>query len=351
MTRFDLNFPTAWGARLGSAGLKQSPEDFQVVEVLPESPQGEGEHLWLTLEKTGQNTVWIARKLAQWAGIPQRAVSYAGLKDRHGVTQQTFSLHLMKQSPPEGPFVMDGVAELARCRHSKKLRTGQLIGNQFRVRLRDYDGDQTAFEQRWQCLVERGFPNYFGLQRFGHGGANLDRAERWLAGQLKLPRPQQSMHLSAMRSWLFNAQLAKRVREGNWNRLLPGDFAQFREGRGGFWCQDEDLADARVASGDLSPTASLPGETRDDSPDFMARQSEALAQYNDLVDALKARRVDRALRKLRVFPEKAQLEWEGTDPILHFFLPAGSYATALLFECVAVTEPVNQSGQAQTDED
>lgn len=351
MTRFDLNFPSAWGDTLGTAGLKQTPEDFQVVEVLPESPQGEGEHLWLTLEKTGQNTLWIARKLAQWAGIPQRAVSYAGLKDRHGVTQQTFSLHLMKHHAPESSFDLEGVVELARSRHSRKLRTGQLIGNQFRIRLRDYDGDPAAFEQRWQLLTEGGFPNYFGLQRFGHGGANLDRAERWLAGELKIPRPQQGLHLSAMRSWLFNVQLAKRVDDGSWNRLLPGDFAQFREGRGGFWCQSDDLGDIRAVRGELSPTASLPGDARDESEAFRARETEALAPYTDLVDALKARRVDRTLRKLRVFPEQATLEWEDSDPVLSFFLPAGSYATALLFECVSVQAPSNQSGQAQADEE
>lgn len=351
MTRFSLEFPTAWGQPVGTATLKQQPEDFQVIEVLPETPQGDGEHLWLTLEKTGQNTLWIARKLAQWAGIPQRAVSYAGLKDRHGVTRQTFSLHLMNQDAPESPFDLEGVIELARCRHGRKLRTGQLIGNQFRIRMRDYDGDPLAFEQRWQCLVDGGFPNYFGLQRFGHNGANLDRAERWLGGSLKLPRPQQGLHLSAMRSWLFNAQLARRVEQGNWNQLLPGDFAQFREGRGGFWCQEDDLADARVASGALSPTASLPGEARDSSVEFMARETEALAEHRDMVEALQAKRVDRTLRKLRVFPEQAQLAWEGTDPIMSFFLPAGSYATALLFECVTVTEPLYQSGQAQTEED
>ncbi|MHA7881040.1 MAG: tRNA pseudouridine(13) synthase TruD [Saccharospirillum sp.] len=343
MKRFDLHFPSAWGEPTGSALLKAQPADFQVTEVLPETAQGEGEHLWLTLEKTGQNTAWVARQLAKWAGIAQRNVSYAGLKDRHGITRQTFSLHLMNQSLPDTPLDLPGVVELSRNRHSRKLRTGQLTGNRFCIRLRDYDGEPTALEQRWQRLVSDGFPNYFGLQRFGHGGANLERAAAWLTGERRLPKPDQGLHLSAIRSWLFNIQLAQRVRDGDWNRLLPGDFAQFREGRGGFWCEPDDQDDPRVAQGILSPTASLPGRARDGSEAFLEREQQWLAPYQDLVEALNGRRVERSLRKLRVFPEQAQLSWQGGDPVLSFFLPSGSYATAALFECIRLREPANQA--------
>ena len=61
---------------------------MNVVERLPETASGEGEHLWVRVLKDGQNTAWVARQLARWAGVGPREVSYAGLKDRHAVTEQ-----------------------------------------------------------------------------------------------------------------------------------------------------------------------------------------------------------------------------------------------------------------------
>lgn len=335
----NAELPYAWGGPVGTARLKDTPEDFRVEEVLPETATGEGEHLWLTLEKTGQNTAWVARQLSRWANLPVRAVSYAGLKDRHAVTTQTFSLHLPGREDPVQPLSIEGVRVLSQARHPRKLKTGQLVGNHFVIRLRQFDGDSKALEERWQQLVTQGVPNYFGSQRFGSGGANLVRALQWFRGEARLQRGQQGIHLSAVRSYLFNKLLAARIEQGSWNQLLPGDFAQFREGQGGFLCEtpaEDDLS--RLESGRLSPTASLPGDITGDVSAVDEWEAAVLADDQEWLEGLKARRMQRSRRKTRVYPEQGTLAWQEGDPVFRFFLPAGSYATVALREAVALEE-------------
>jgi tRNA pseudouridine13 synthase len=329
------DWPRAWGDGIGTGRLKAEPADFFVEEALPETPSGEGEHLWITVEKTGQNTAWLGKQLARWAGIPPRDVSYAGLKDRQAVTRQTFSLHLPGKPDPKSPLNMDGVRVLVSQRHGRKLRTGQLIGNHFVIRLRDWQGDPDVLARRWQQVVEQGFPNYFGPQRFGDQGQNLSRSLAWIRGEGRLPRGQQGIHVSAMRSYLFNALLAERVAQGNWNQLIPGDFLQFKEGKRGFEClTPSDSEWNRVAEGQLSPCASMPGEQTETFAELDAREARVLASMSEWTEALVRLRIQRSLRKLRVYPEQGILTWLDADPEFRFFLPAGSYATAALHEVV-----------------
>ncbi|HFD39876.1 MAG TPA: tRNA pseudouridine(13) synthase TruD, partial [Anaerolineae bacterium] len=86
--------PSPYGPPLGQAVLRSRPEDFQVEEIPVCMPDGAGEHVWLKICKRGQNTDWVARQLARFAGVRPRDVSFAGLKDRHAVTEQWFSVHL-----------------------------------------------------------------------------------------------------------------------------------------------------------------------------------------------------------------------------------------------------------------
>lgn len=94
--------------------LKANPEDFMVVEKLGFEPDGEGEHVWVNIRKTGCNTQFVADHLARFAGIHARSVVYAGLKDRHAVTEQWFCLHLPgKKTPDFSQFALEGGEVLA----------------------------------------------------------------------------------------------------------------------------------------------------------------------------------------------------------------------------------------------
>lgn len=329
-----FNWPRVHGDSLGSGVLKSEVEDFQVTEVLPETPCGEGEHLWLTVKKTGQNTEWVARQISKWAGCKPREVSYAGLKDRHAVTEQTFSVHLPgKVTPHPSLLHVEGVEVLRYERHQKKLKTGQLIGNQFKIRVRQTNADQQQVAERWAKICESGVPNYFGPQRFGHDGQNVEKGLRWLKGEDKAPRHHQSIYLSAIRSYLFNEQLAQRITSNRWNRLEPGDFVQFTEGKRGFYCEspsDDDLA--RFEQGKLSVCGSMPGRAKDDFPGFEAQENRALADYVEWQTLLEEKGLERQFRKFRLFPEQPALSFVEGDPVLTFFLPAGAFATNVLSE-------------------
>jgi len=331
---YDFNWPYAHGFSLSSGDIKQVNSDFKVEESLPEVPSGEGEHLWVTIEKDGQNTAWVARQLANWASVGQRAVSYAGLKDRHALTEQTFSVHLPgKSSPAIDSLQIDGVRVVSSARHHRKLKTGQLIGNRFQIRVRNCSVNLDQIRQNWERICQQGVPNYFGPQRFGHGGQNVKKAVDWLVAGAKVPRHNESIYLSSVRSYLFNQLLASRVVDGSWAALIDNDFAQFSEGKAGFYCESPEQNDIdRCNAGQLSPSASLPGLSKDEFLSLDQRESKVLQDYSDILEALKVRKVMRHFRKLRVIPENPSFENVATDPVFSFFLPAGSFATSVLRE-------------------
>ena len=181
--------PRAHGAPVLAARMRVTPEDFDVTEIAGFDASGAGEHLLLTIEKRGVNTAFVARLLAEWAGVDERAVGYAGLKDRHAVTRQRFSVQLPGREAPDIAVLERSDAAtgqslrvLERARHARKLPRGALVGNRFVLVLRDVEGDAVAIEARLQAIAARGVPNYFGVQRFGHGGGNVDKARRMFAG-------------------------------------------------------------------------------------------------------------------------------------------------------------------------
>ncbi len=107
--------PRAHGAPVLTATIRQTPEDFRVDEIDAFEASGSGEHLLLTIEKSGMNTAFVARLLAQWAGVDARNVGYAGLKDRHALTTGDF-LDWGWRYPFFVAFAINVVALFARLR-------------------------------------------------------------------------------------------------------------------------------------------------------------------------------------------------------------------------------------------
>jgi len=183
-------------ARLGALGpdvlratMRGVPEDFVVEEQLGFAATGAGEHLFLLIEKRGANTVWVAQQLARWAGVAEHAVGYAGLKDRHALTRQAFTVHLPGRKAPDlDGLAIEGVRVLASDWHQRKLPRGALRGNRFVLRLREVEGERHAIEDRLAKIAERGVPNGFGAQRFGREGGtgNVRRPPRFPPAALDL---------------------------------------------------------------------------------------------------------------------------------------------------------------------
>ena len=148
--------------------IRKSPEDFKVTEITDIEFSGQGEHLWLYVQKIGTNTDWLSKQLASICQVHPRNIGYAGLKDRHAVTQQWFSVQLPKVSDIE--LIQNALPEeitiLESEWHSRKLKTGQLDFNQFEITLRDIEGDNELIDQNIESIIKHGVPNYFGSQRF-----------------------------------------------------------------------------------------------------------------------------------------------------------------------------------------
>ncbi len=337
--------PRALGAPVLTATIRQVPEDFRVEELDAFEASGQGEHLLLTLEKRGMNTAFVARLLAQWAGVDERAVGYAGLKDRHALTTQRFSVQLPGRTDPDlaalemaGEGDGQGLRVLGAVRHSRKLPRGALAGNRFALTLRDVVGAPEAIEARLQAIATRGVPNYFGEQRFGHGGGNVPRAlAMFAAPRRRVARDQRAMLLSAARSAVFNRVLAARVTAGDWAEGLEGEVWMLDGSRSVFGPEPwSDALAARAATLDIHPTGPLWGRGAPRAV-AAAAERECAALDDDEARALCAGLEHAGLsqerRATRVLPRDVQ--WRRHDDgVLHvaFGLPAGSYATAVLAE-------------------
>jgi len=81
-------WPRARAVAGDRALIKATADDFRVDELPSVTPTDDGEHLWLRVEKTGRSTVEVARWLADTLRVPEHAVGYAGMKDKHAVTAQ-----------------------------------------------------------------------------------------------------------------------------------------------------------------------------------------------------------------------------------------------------------------------
>ena len=323
------------------ARIKVLPEDFVVDEIAATEPDGAGEHVWLHIRKIGLNSEAVAEWLARVAGVPRVNVGYAGRKDRHAVTSQWFSVQLPGREEPDwSQQVLDGVEVVASRRHSRKLKTGHLGGNRFRVRLREVAGDHAAADALLEGMRLRGLPDYFGEQRFGHG--NLERAQAWFAGRLRpRGRNQRSLYLSAARAAIFNAVLRRRVQDGSWDRLLPGDLANL-DGSGSVFpvaAVDEELR-ARCERMDLHPTGPLWGRGGPGSAGAVLDLENAVAHdWPELAQGLEREGLAPARRPLRLRPRRLDWHWESGDSlVLEMELGPGEYATGVAGAIAALTD-------------
>lgn len=331
------------------ARIRSTPEDFRVEEVLGFEADGEGPHLMLKVEKRGANTHWVAEQLARHAGIPGREVGYAGLKDRHAVTVQSFTLNLDRRPEPDwSALAGSGINVLESKRHRRKLKTGSLKGNRFRLVLRGFDGAISSLHPKLDAIRSGGVPNYFGVQRFGRGAANIEKAEAALSGKLRIhDRRLFSLLLSAARSLVFNDVLSERVAAGSWNTLMPGEVLMLDGSHSVFKADPADGAlPARLASGDVHPTGPLWGKGEPMvAGEVQALEAKVAARRPAITQGLERIGMERARRSLRLAVRDFAWREEGDTLVLEFFLPAGAYATTVLRELV------NFEGEGDADED
>lgn len=332
--------PFAHGGPPLCAHLRTQPEDFEVEEISGFEPTGSGEHAWLWLEKTGANTEWVAGQLAAAAGVAPAAVGFAGLKDRHALARQAFTVHVPGSDGPDWQALdIPGVRVLAAGRHDRKLRRGGHRGNRFRITLREVSGPHALLEERLAAVRARGVPNYFGSQRFGRAGNNLRLAHQLFAGR-RLARNQRGHALSAARAEVFNAVLARRVHDGSWDRALDGEVWMLAGTRSIFGpVPFDDELGARLAAADIHPTGPLWGRGTLRSGGAVQALEEGVATgLRQLADGLEHAGLEQERRALRLAPGGLRHALDGSTLVLEFSLPGGAYATSVVRELAATRD-------------
>ncbi|ASJ74515.1 tRNA pseudouridine(13) synthase TruD [Granulosicoccus antarcticus] len=379
-----IDTPAAFGPALFKAFYKVQPLDFQVSEVLDIQLDGAGEHLYLHIEKTATNTDEVASLLENTCSLTSADIGVSGLKDRHAVTRQWFSvktplelqviteaLEAFNETAKAQAEAMVVAAEasgegqvsgkvpyckqltlLESVRHSRKLRSGAHSGNGFVIILRDIESLSSdpavdfaaSVDERIAALAANGFPNYIGPQRFGLGGQNLVRARQWFRQPKKrTSRQQRSLWLSAARSALFNDICAARVRQGSWQSLLQGEPAVL-DGTRSFFDTTEvtsEELETRLAAFDIHPSGAWWGRGRTLAQGACADfEQQIVSEHADLCAGLERGGLTQERRALRARAVGLQHVWLDENTLeLRFHLSPGVFATTLLLELGLCNEP------------
>ncbi len=157
--------------------IKMAPSDFHVEEVAKLNLAKDGRHIVIKVKKYNWDTLNFVRVLSNVLGISQKRVGYAGTKDKKAETVQYFTIYGGKN--PQDLITIEERLKRVRIKDSEievlgrsnsHLQLGDLIGNNFRIEVRDTgDGDRISsiIQATTEELAEKGVPNFFGLQRFG----------------------------------------------------------------------------------------------------------------------------------------------------------------------------------------
>lgn len=322
-----------------TASYKAHNADFQVREILNFEPDGEGEHLFLLVEKDGLTTQNVQKRLMQYFRLPGKDVSFSGMKDKQAITQQWFSVKLgNKEKDDVRELNSDHIQIKQIQRNKRKLKRGSHGSNQFFIRLRNLSDSVENLLERLQKIRLEGVPNYFGEQRFGNNGNNIDKALQLFSGKLKVKdRYQRSIYISAVRAYLFNKVLSRRVEDKTWNSYIAGDLMCLAGSSAIFkpeaWGQ---ILNDRLYKKDIHPSGPMWGEGELLSDGLCALlEKEVLSSEDTFKQGLERAGLKQARRALRSMPENLSYKIEDENTILlEFSLPKGAYATSFLRELV-----------------
>lgn len=387
----------------GTGGrIKAEPEDFVVEEIPLYEPSGQGQHVYVLLEKRGLSTYQAISAIARRLGVPTGEVGYAGLKDARAVTRQMISIDGVEPTRVE-EIDLPGVKILWVKRHRNKLKMGHLAGNRFTIRVRDVSHQARSMaEAVLGELSRRGVPNYFGAQRFGVRGnthllghallrgdadafaheylghprprdpavvqaaraafdagdyqtalkkwpSSLRDERRVLAAMAKqggdaqqasrlLDKKLRRLFVSAYQSYLFNLLLASRIQA--LDRLEVGDVAYIHANGAAFVVQDAVLEQPRADRFEISPSGPLYGPKTLLAEGKPGQQERELLKESCLsLDGFRLPGI-RLKGARRPFRLPLSEVQVGWDDglMLQFRMPPGGYATEVLREVMKLEE-------------
>lgn len=322
-----------------SAIFKQYPQDFIVTETLSFTPTGEGENLLLLIEKVQLNTQQVCEYLAKFFNKRLRDIGYAGLKDKQSISRQWFSIQVNRNDELDfANFGNEQIQLINSVRHQRKLRVGALKDNHFSITLRKVT-DTAALLAALKEVKQNGVPNYFGLQRFGFKGNNLNWANRMAAGEVLKNKKLKGFALSASRSYLFNEYLSQKLATSSITTVSEGEVYMLSGSNSFFSDQDLTTMQGRIDSGDIGLSGPLFGAGESTATDQVAEVEQQIQnQHPKWLNMLVENKVDFDRRRLHLKPQNLQWSIEGDAVKIEFNLPTGSFATAVLRECVELIE-------------
>jgi tRNA pseudouridine13 synthase len=320
--------------------LKAEPAHFVVEEIPLYETSGSGAHLYVSLTREGWTTRRVADALADLFGVNRRDVGFAGLKDRNARCTQTFSLPgLVPEDAARIESALPFQINWAR-RHSNKLKTGHLLGNRFRITVSDLAVPAEEALARSQVIAvavaQRGIPNFFGPQRFGHEGGNVAKGRAALLGQGPRRDPWLTRFLiSAYQSHLFNRYLVRRIEAGQFGQVLAGDVCKKTATGGMFDVQDPAAEQPRYVCGEITFTGPIYGKKMWAAQgQAAALEASVLAEAGLSQDDLRRARVDGTRRPARLWLPVIDLAVDAHGLQVAFSLPKGAYATIVLREFI-----------------
>ena len=317
--------------------FKVHPEDFKVSEQLGFELSGEGEHLWLYVEKRDLNTLDLCKAIAEKLNVLPKKVAYAGLKDKQAITQQWLSICTAKDVDCQA-LTLDKARVLIAKRHTQKLKRGAHRANNFEIIVRDIS-QQKSLEQALGRIEKYGVPNYFGEQRFGRSGNNVRQAELMFAQKIKVSRQQRGLYLSAARAYLFNEVLSERVKRKAWNIGLEGDVMMLAGTNSFFQAKVNDEALAkRLFEFDIHPSVPLWGKGKLATSCLAnSLENEIINKYPQLTAGLESYGLRQQRRASRLIVQDLELIWMNRETLkLKFSLPKGTFATTVLRELLTI---------------
>ena len=322
--------------------LKSIPSDFVVEEIPAYLPSGEGEHIFLLVEKEGISAEQLQMHLSKTLEISRNELGIAGLKDRHAITRQWVSVpfrceHKFKEV--ESEFIR--VLEVSR--HQNKLKTGHLKGNDFKIVVRDSPKNSFARSVAVQeSILAKGVPNFFGSQRFGRDAETVRVGEQLLRGEIEpqsIPKQRRKfltrMGLSAVQSALFNAVLKERMERSTTHTVLMGDVLQVTASGGPFVCTEAEVDQLRfdkrevVTSGPIfGPKMKSPFDEAGELESTVLKQFDLTPEHFTRFKKL----TPGARRPLILWLDELSVEEVNEGIQFQFSLPSGAYATTVMRE-------------------
>jgi tRNA pseudouridine13 synthase len=321
--------------------IRARPEDFVVEELSLYEPSGKGSHLYVNLTKVNQTTRDVQIQLAELFSLRPQNIGTGGLKDKNSVATQTFSILFEKNDMPSDEAVMqiedklDVRVNWAKW-HGNKFRAGHLIGNRFEVTITDIHMPMSKAMRNIMRIAEAihqsGVPNYYGEQRTGRAGKNIQEGWEILQGKRLKDRWLSKLLVAGYQSYLCNRYLSERIRRGLFNKLMLGDIAKKHDTGGIFWVNDLALEQPRYDAQEISFTAPMYGTEMSHALGESAQlEDEIFTESGVSMKAFKRLKVTGTRRIGRITP-KIIVKEVPRGITLSFTLRKGGFATTVLRE-------------------